>query len=141
MLQRDSGRRFGFGEAAIIAVVLAGIGAANADQATKSLDSRSALNATAADGGKAAFSLPVRYSDLDLSVASDGAILLARIKIAARRVCQSATPQTQLKPHRVAECANETVEGLVQQLGIETLTLAWSSGRPDEPRVTAGRVQ
>jgi len=103
--------------------------------------SLAASSGAVADGKKTEFSRSVGYSDLDLSVASDGAILLARIKTAARRVCESATPQTQLKPQRVADCTNEAVEGLVRQLDIQTLTLAWSGRRSDEPRVTAGRVQ
>jgi len=85
--------------------------------------------AAVADGKKTEFSRSVEYGDLDLSVASDGAVLLARLEGAARRVCDDATPRTQLKPHAVADCTNQTVEGLVRQLDIKTLTLAWSDRR------------
>ena len=76
-------------------------------------------------------SMPVAYGDLDMSKAASGQVLLHRIEVAARKVCDQATPRSQLKPHATAACRRETVDSTVRQLAIGTLTLAWSGKYPE----------
>lgn len=75
-------------------------------------------------------SIRVAYGDIDVSKPAGGAVLLKRIEVAARKVCDQATPRTQLKPHAAAVCRRETVESTVRGLNIGTLTLAWSGKYP-----------
>ena len=75
-------------------------------------------------------SMRVAYGDLDMSKPAAGAVLLKRIEVAARKVCDQATPRSQLKPHASAICRRETVKSTVSQLAINTLTLAWSGKYP-----------
>src|SRR5262245_18100521 len=68
----------------------------------------------------------VAYSDLDMSSAAGGTILLGRLEKAARRLCDDVTGHSPMLRRTAMTCRRETVDAAVRDLGIASLNLAWN---------------
>jgi UrcA family protein len=71
-------------------------------------------------------SASIAFDDLDTSTPAHAGILLKRIQSAANNVCEQAVPRSSLTPRALTLCRKDTVRAVVRELGISTLTAAWS---------------